>query len=299
MWCAVSAVAFAVSLFTKHDLVSFPLSVGVHLLVTRNWRGFVVFLGAGFVASGALLALSLHLDGPWFFADLLQPRAYSGQNLRAETLHYLLHFFVPLSVGIAVLGRGGAVPGRGFLLILLVFSNLLAVCFSGGDGVAANIFYPALIADLLACVIAICRLQGRGFRVTLVITTLAGALMVPFQLHDDIVARRHLPAATAAAQQAIALLAATPGPAICEDLLLCYEAGKPMDFDPYYVRDQILIGRLPESGVLALLAARHYAVIQMDARQEGRFTPAFLRVLASGYRAVRIGGNYSIFVPRS
>ena len=59
----------------------------------------------------------------------------------------------------------------------------------------------------------------RSFKTALILTTLAGALMVPFQLHNDIEAQLRLPAATQAAQQAIALLKSTNGPAICEDLL--------------------------------------------------------------------------------
>ena len=316
-WPALAAIAFAVSLFTKHDLLALPLSVGVHLLITRNWRTLAVYLATGMVATGLLLVLSFHLDGPDFFTELLQPRAYSLQNLRAETLHYLLHFLVPLVVGVVFLLRDRSTPYRGFLFTLLIFTNLAAVFFSGGDGVGSNIFYPPLIADLLSCVIAICGLERsalktphaqRSFRAALTISTLAGALMVPFQLNNDIAAQLRMPAATKAAQQAIALLEATNGPAICEDLLLCYGAGKPMDYDPYYVKDQILIGRVQESRILAMLTAHHYGAIQMNGvvdaaslahRKSGRFTKAFLRTFLAQYRPILVNRTYSVFVPRT
>ena len=308
LWYGVSAIAFAVSLFTKHDLIGFALSAGLHLLITRNWRGLAVFMAAGVLASGVLLALSLQFDGRYFFADLVQPRAYGWRNLRAETLHYLLHFAVALVIGLVVLWRCRAVPGRGFFIILLVTTNIIAIGFSGGDGVAANIFYPALIADLLACVTALYWLRaGRYFKAALIAVTLSGAVMAPFQIENDIAAQARLPGATAAARQAIALLAAAKGPAICEDLALCYEAGKPMDYDPYYVSDQIRIGRLPESRVLAMLTARHYGAIQMDGAVTGvprvewrnaRFSKAFLRVLAKTYRPVLVTRYDTVFVPR-
>jgi hypothetical protein len=317
IWPALSAIAFAVSLFTKHDLLAFPLSVGVHLLITRNWRTLAIFLATGIVAAGLLLALSFQLDGPYFFAELLQPRAYSLQNLCEETFHYLLHFLVPLLVGVVFLFRDNSTPYRSFLFILLIFTNLAAVYFSGGDGVGSNIFYAPLIADLISCVIAICWLErralkvphvGRSFKIALTISTLAGALMVPFQIHNDIVAQLRMPTATKAAQQAIALLESMNGPAICEDLLLCYEAGKPMDYDPYYVKDQILIGRVQESSILAMLTAHHYAAIQINGtvdtaslahRQGGRFTKPFLRTLLAQYRPILINRTYSVFVPRA
>jgi len=315
-WPTLSAIAFSLSLFTKHDLITFPLSVGVHLLITRNWRTLAVFLGSSIIASGLLLALSFHLDGSYFFTELLQPRAYSFRNLTEETLHYLLHFLVPLLVGVVCLLRDRTTPYRSFLFTLLVFTNLSSIYFSGGDGVGSNIFYPPLIADLLSCVIAICWLERRAlsvphtrrsFKTALIISTLAGALMVPFQLHNDIEAQLRLPAATQAAQQAIALLKSTNGPAICEDLLLCYEAGKPMDYDPYYVNDQIRIGRVQERSILAMLTAHHYAAIQMNGmadtaslahRKDARFTIPFLRTFFAQYRPVLVNRSYSVFVPR-
>jgi hypothetical protein len=298
---AFAAAAFALSLFTKQDLLVFPLSVALHLLMTRNWRGFAVFAGAGVVVAGGLLALSYHLDGVYFLADLFRPRAYALRNLSTETLHYLLHFAVPLVIAVAVLRRAEGLPYRGLLIILLLCSNAVAVCFSGGDGVASNIFYPALIADVLACVCGLCWLEreGRYFAAALVVTTLAVALIVPFQLYADVRAQQLLPAATVQVLQAVALLRDAQGPAICEDLLICYESGKPMDYDPYYVGDQILIGRIREDDVLAMLATQHYAVIQTAGRPEGRFTPAVVRMMLARYRQVMGGADYSVFVPRA
>jgi len=315
LWPAVAAIAFTLSLFTKHDILAFPLSVGLHLLITRNWRALTVFLAAGSLASGVLLALSQNLDGPNFFAELLQPRAYSLQNLGAETFHYFLHFLIPLMVAVVVLWHDRAVPYRSFLFTLLGLTNLTAIYFAGGDGVGSNIFYPPLIADLLSCVIAICWLErstlaapraGSGFRTALIISTLAGVVMVPFQIQNDVAAEARLAATTKAAQQVVVLLKSANGPAVCEDLLLCYEAGKPMDYDPYYVNDQIRIGRIPQSGIIALLTAHHYAAIQLDGgtdkrslkRRRGRFTEPFLSTLLAQYRLVLVTHSYSVFVPR-
>jgi hypothetical protein len=316
VWSALSAAAFAVSFFTKHDLVAFPLSVGVHLLMTRNWPSFVTFCTAGLVAAGLLLALSFHLDGPYFFADLLQPRAYMLENLREQTFHYLLHFLVPLIFAVVFLWRDRATPCRSLLFTLLISTNLAAIYFSGGDGVGSNIFYAPLMADLISFVIAVCWLERkvlkeprawRSFRTALTVSTMVGVLMVPFQLYLDILGELRMPATTKAAQQAIALLGSTHGPAMCEDMLLCYNAGKPIDYDPYYVKDQILIGRLQESSILAMLIAHHYAAIQINGvvdtaslahRKAGRFTKPFLHTFLAQYRPILVHRSYSVFVPR-
>ena len=39
--------------------------------------------------------------------------------------------------------------------------------------------------------------------------------------------------------------------ALCEDLLLCFAAGKPLLVDPYNARQMILTGRLDEASLLA------------------------------------------------
>lgn len=311
-WIMVAAIAFALSLFTKQDLIAFPLSAGVHLMMSRAWRNLAVFCGTGAIAAGLLLAWSLQLDGSYFFAEVLQPRAYDWQNLVYETWHYLLHFLVPMLIGAAVLRADRDFPNRGLLAILLIFSHIIAVFFAGGDGVASNIFYPPLIADLLACVIGICRLErgiagARPFGAALVITTLVAALMVPVQLVADIAAATDLPATTQAARAAITLLRSETGPAICEDLLLCYDAGKPMDYDPYYVKDQIAIGRVSQPGILAALDTHHYTAIQLDAyrsvrrpgRDAGRFTREFLTTLQSRYQTAFVSRRYIVYVPRA
>jgi hypothetical protein len=316
LWPFLSAIAFAVSLFIKHDLIAFPFSICAHLLITRNWRGLAVFLVGGIAAAALLLALSSYLDGPYFLSELTHPRAYSLRNLVNETLHYLLHFSIPLMVGGVLLLRDPATPHRSLFFAMLVFTQIASVYFSGGDGVASNIFYPSLVACLLTCIIAICRLEDcfgtapgaiRSFKIALVMTTLSVAATVAFQIHTDIGAQLRLAAKTQSARQAIASLQSTNGPAICEDLLLCYEAGKPMDFDPYYTQDQIRIGQLKESSILALLKDHRYAAIQIDGMVDAtsvergktlRFSREFLRTLLSQYRPILVTQFYSVFLPR-
>ncbi len=305
IWITLCAIAFALSLFTKHDLIAFPLSIAAHLLITKNWRPLATFLTTGIIAAFLLLAASNHLDGPYFFAALLQPRAYGLQNLISETLHYLLHFSIPLLIALAVIIPGREIPARSLLLILLIFTNLIAIYFSGGDGVASNIFYPPLLADLLACVIAISA-TSRYFQTALALTTLTAVAMSLSQLHVDAGAERRMPAATQAAQRAIAELASTNGPAICEDLLLCYQADKPIDYDPYYVKDQILIHRIQQNSILAAITAQHYAAIQIEgsmaqellaARHGGRFTAPILDAILQNYQPSLADHFYTVLTP--
>lgn len=316
LWSGLSALAFTVGIFVKQDLLAFPLSIGVHLLVTRNWRALSVSVAVGIVATSLLLALTYYLDGPYLFVNLLKPRVYVVRNLAEESGHYLLHFWIPLVLFIALVIRDRNVPFRSFLFCLVGITHAAAIYFSGGDGVGANVFYQPLIAVVITCAIGICSLERvlpqtlwayKAFIVVLVAPVLTGAVFVPFQLQNDLATQRHLSIVTKAAQNTITLLRSANGPAICEDILLCYEADKPLDYDPYFVNDQLLIGRLKESYVLTMLVSHHYAAIEIDgivnttslvATKRRRFTKAFMQTLLAEYRPVLTDGIYSVFEPR-
>jgi hypothetical protein len=315
LWSGLSALAFAVSIFVKVDLIAFPLSVGVHLVVTRNWRALFASVAVGIVATGLLLILTYSLDGPYFFENLLQPRAYIIRNLAEDNGHYLLHFGVPLVLCTILAIRNRNVQFGNFLFSLLIVTYATAIYFSGGDGVDDNIFYQPMITVVITCAVAICSLErlpqtlwpNKTFITALFVPVLSGVVFVPLQLHKDLVTQQHLPTATKAAQNTITLLKSVDGPVICEDILLCYESGKPLDYDPYFVKDQISIGRLKESDVLAMLISHHYAAIEINgivnptqplATKRGRFTKAFMQTLFGEYRPVLTDGIYTVFEPR-
>ena len=308
LWVGLSALAFAASLFIKQDFIALPLSVALHLAVNRRWRALAVWLPAGFVAAILLTGLTFRLDGPWFFANLLQPRAYVLRNLGYNIAQYSVHFAAPLAVCGAFLIRDRGIPCRGLLFLLLLITHAVSIFFSGGDGVAQNIFSPPMIALAVAGAIALCSLsRSRNlalFAAVLAVPVLAGAAFVPFQVQKDLAAQRNLPAVAQAAQRAVTLLRSVNGPAICEDILLCLDAGKPLGFDPYFVKDQLLIGRLKEPDVLALLLSHRYAAIEIDgsvkaASRRRRFTRAFMQTLLTQYRPVLDSGIYSVFEPRA
>jgi hypothetical protein len=230
-------------------------------------------------------------------------------NLVGELLHYLLQFFTPAGIGIAVLWRAKAIAERRFLFVLIIVTSAAAVAFAGGDGVASNVFYPVVIADFLACLTAICWLERNHFwlfRAALFATVIAGVIPAQFRVRSDVPAALRMPAATAAARQAITLLLSTKGPAICEDLLLCYAAGKPMDYDPYYVRDQIFVGHLQEADIAALIRLEHYTAIQVNGKLNGakgvpmlrRFPDGVRQAILDTYRPVLVGPYYLVLVPR-
>ena len=307
-WLALSALAFAVGMFVKQDLFALPLSVGMHLLIKRRWSSLALWACTGLVAAAVLLWLTDIVDGPFFVADLLRPRRYMVENLVGNVLAYLLHFSAPLAVGAVLLRRWGHAD-QPVLIILLVLTQFVSVLLSGGRGVAENIFLPAMLALAVVSGVALGATPARRPRAlvaAMLVPALAGAAFVPSQLAKDLSARRDLPAFTADAHRTIKILRAADGPTMCEDILMCYRADKALDYDPFFVDDQLSIGRLAERDMLALLVSHHYAAIEIDGQvnltppiaRRRRFTASFMQTLSSTYRLIPGGGAYCVFEPR-
>jgi hypothetical protein len=109
------------------------------------------------------------------------------------------------------------------------------------------------------------------------------------------------PAALAAADRVyaadIAYLKSRPGPAICFDLLLCFQAGKPLVYEHFVTGELIATGRLDPAVIAAELAAGKYVVVQSD--QGITFLPPpLLSVLNTRYRIDRESARSVFYVPR-
>ena len=96
-----------------------------------------------------------------------------------------------------------------------------------------------------------------------------------------------------------------PGRVICEDLLVCFEAGKPYVFDAFNVDQLVKTGTLPESQVLQLLASHQFSGIQISfhsnepvtAAPRDRFSANFMRQLLTAYRPVLRTFDSVMFLP--
>ena len=146
-------------------------------------------------------------------------------------------------------------------------------------------------------------------------------LFVPGQLRRDRQLLRALPAQQAEFNSAVNFVKSHPGPGLCESHLLCFEAGKPFEFEPFSVRDQVMAGRIPESDVLDLLKTRHFQIVeialrsdeadlspaelqkslgsdQKDPEKERRFSPNFMTELLQDYQLSLRTKDMVIFCPK-
>ncbi len=319
----LSAFAFCLAGFTKQTLLAFPAAAGLDLLL-RSRKRFAIWLGAMVVFAALFTALTLAVDGRYFFANLLFHRGYSlDAALESATQYYLVSFQAIMLVAIVwTLLRMRSSP---LLAAAFVFANALAFVLAGGDGVDLNIYFNAFAAMVMVCGVAVAEFGGTptraeggrvrghsGMKAAALMTALFLCLSigVPDRLQADKAAAKLLSRGNAEFSVAVAVLKATPGPALCENLLLCYRADKPYSFDTFVASDQLEAGALDYDAVPELLRRRKFGAIELDVlpeeasvsaplvRNRPRFPELWMNALEENYR-LRLRSTYMlIFVPK-
>ena len=327
----VSALLFCLAGFTKHNLIAFPGAVAIDLLF-RAWKAFVTWAGVLLVSTSLLTAVTLLVDGRYFLMHIL------GRGARTYSYHMAwsgYHHYAEMFQSLLVIATAWSLcrfRSRRVFVLALILSCGLAFLLAGGFGVDLNIFFNALAATVIACGIALSDVAAaiREWRSAEVDTN--GALMfalfgitimmfVPGQLRRDREKMRVLQVQEGEFNSAVALVKSRQGPALCESLLLCYEAGKPLEYEPFSVRALVATHILPEGDVLQLLKTRHFQTVQVALRSneeklseedlrasltsdqalpdmERRFTPNFMKELLEDYRLSKRTSEMAIFSPQ-
>lgn len=315
-WLAVSAVVFAVSLFTKHNLLAFPLAVGAHLLLRGAFQRFGVWAGAFAAAAGVLLAITIRVDGPYFWAHLTAPRPYSMLDAAWTSSVYLRAFQIPFAVGAVWSLWNCTNPARNVLAAGLVTAHAIAFAFSGGYGVDTNIFFDCIIAlvmimgvaagdvaELVQARFAQRRSFGNLFLTVALLAPLAGVVPdLPVRIRRDYQDARAIPQVEDRFTQAVAFVAARPGRALCNDLLLCFEAGKPEEFMTWFVASEVGAGKMPEAEAVHLIETYRFNTIELEGSGNsvlppGRFLEGFAHKAVERYRVGLRSGKYAILIP--
>ena len=328
--CA-SAILFCLAGFTKHTLIAFPAAVAIDLLL-RSRKGLITWAGVLLVCVGFFTAITLLVDGPYFPHHLMGgggKRAYSSWMAWSGYHHYVAIFQSLLVMATAWSIRG--FRSRRVLALAFVFSHVLAFWMAGGFGVDLNIFFNALATAIIACGMALSdTVTAEKWRPAALHSTaplmfaiffVSIMIFVPGQLRRDRERLRVLPVRQIEFQSATEFVKSRSGPALCESLLLCYDAGKPFEYEPFSVQDLVKTGRLRESDVLQLLKTHHFPTVQIALRTdeeklkdsdlraslssdqtapdtERRFTPNFMKELLEDYQLSKRTSEMAIFCPK-
>lgn len=329
----ISAFLFCLAGFTKQNLIVFPAAVTIDLLF-RSLRAFATWASAMVVSAGLLTAMTFLVDGRYFFNHLMSGggRAYSFWIAWSNYHHY-----VEIFQGLLVIGTAWsiyALSSRSRILFVSAFvlSYVLAFLLAGGSGVDLNIFFNASAATAIAAGLALSDFSfgPMGSRSAFLNSTAALmcavflvsiVIFVPGQLRRNREQLRLLPARVSEFDSAVELLKTRPGPALCESHLLCYEAGKPFEYEPFSVQQQLKAGLLHEEDILELLRTHHFQTVEVALRadeqslsegdlrislssdqkepeKQRRFSPKFMNELLADYALSLRTPEMAVFCPR-
>lgn len=328
----ISALFFCLGGFTKHNLIALPAAVAIDLLF-RSWKAFATWAGAMVVTAGLLTAATMLVDGRYFFLHLLGNgggRTYSVMMAWSQFHHYVEKFQTLLVIATAWSIR--SFRSRPLFVAAFVLTHVLAFLLGGGYGVDLNIFFNGFAITVIICGLALSDVSSALVALRPGWLNPAAAMMfglffisimifVPGQLKRDRAQMRALPAREKELQSAVDFLKAHPGPAVCESHLLCYEAGKPFEFEPFSVRDQMMTGKIHEADVLQLLRTHHFQIVEVALRSDEedlsdtelrtslgnnqkdpdkmrRFSPNFMNELLSDYQLSERTSDMALFSAR-
>ena len=314
VWLVISAAVFTASVFTKHNLLAFPAAVGLHLLWERKWRNLAIWGAAGVAGTVAMLLWTRAVDGPFFLANLLLPRT------RTAWLIHLTDYavFFPTAIVLAfVWALHQRKNSPRFVLALAFFTtNFIAAAFAGGYGVDRNIFFDpmftlAMIGSLvffefapgLSAALAGGMWTALPLAALLLAPSLGILLELPFRLRLESLEFHSVARRSADLDFTVNLLRQRSGPALCEDMLVCFEAGKPLLYDPFSVNNRIKLGRLNQDSVVKLIEDRNFETVQLtgsDLSPEERdhFSAKFMESLIRCYRVEARLSSLLVLVPK-
>jgi hypothetical protein len=258
------------------------------------------------------IGLNLLIGGPFFISNLLTSRTF----LLVKSRNLFLLFYSPLGLPLAVSAFWSIwqFHNRQARVISFYFfsSLLIGVALGGGAGVNNNTFFDNCFAMSIimgACLDLLWRAPipilgtGRPWRflvpVLLYSTVAMMFVMEAIKTPDALSGLRELERQYEAE---VSFLVARPGPAICESMLRCYDAGKPFILDPFNSTSLVRSGKLSSDEIVKEIDEKKYGAIEtrnpVTMRLNGSFPEDVLDAIARNYLEAVKAPDCHIYVPR-
>ncbi|WP_439815954.1 hypothetical protein [Zavarzinia sp. CC-PAN008] len=301
-------LCFLAAAFTKQIAIAASLAGFTALLLVFPRRALVA-LALTVVAGLAVLGLLQVLTDGGF---LVHGLGYNLNRMRPSQLGWLFMpplvapaFALLVALSLRDLLRAGGLVARAraepaafmrLVLALYFAAGLLCGLFVLKVGAEWNYFFDWLAAGAALVGLAIVGLAERRARVhggrADAVAALGLAVVLLWQA--SIALRFHRPwadpAGTATDHALLALVQATPGPILSDDMVLLLRAGRTVPFEPAMIRELTHAGIVPAEDVLALPRRRAFSLVLVRSSSPDLFSPEFRAELAAHYRkAERIG----------
>ena len=309
----LSVLFLCTSILVKHNLLALPITI-IFWLFIYNRRGFYTYFAAGSILTSAFLALLYKIYGNVFFIDLLRaPRLYSLQIMVNSTQQYLTPMLVMIAAGIIlmILSRSDR-----YVQLILAYTSLgiiFGTLFSGGIGVTYNVFFDVVMGLSVICGFTVNRLDkisssDEVFRdktsknsltrsVVMFILSLSILIATPISSARTAKFFHQVDAWKQASLENIEFIRAQQGLAMCEDLALCYWAGKSFEVDVFNVGQKLLTGTIVKTQLTDLFKKHYFSVIHIEEKTP-KLPKAVLEEIFSNYDIHHQTGIDVFLVPK-
>jgi hypothetical protein len=301
---ALAATLLVAAVFIKHNLFA-PIATAAWLLIVDRRSGWRL-IGCTAALAAAAAGVSLLLFGRGFATGIMMPRLFTGGKLQSMAAVWLPRWTVFLIAGGALARRLRGDERALFAILYAAVATAGGIVLLGGAGVYWNAMIEAQWALCLTAAVVLDRLKAARAAVRRTVTAayalapaVSLALLVTVQWLSPrfwLDPRWH-EAATAARE--IEFLRQHAGAALCEDLTLCFFAGKTAEAD-YFALSQLVI-RDPARArpVARRIEDRAYSVVLLDLPPGGRDVGAEVtRALGAAYRTDHVSQWGMFLVPR-
>ncbi|MBI3491103.1 MAG: hypothetical protein HY047_04850 [Acidobacteria bacterium] len=286
----------------------------------RCTRIEAAFASALFVATTLALSHYVGIDDPQFLGQAVatagvlwvipESRSWRRLWLAAAFMSagiFIKHNLVALPLAaVAWLWLRDRAAGRrlihvAFCMWYAGLASLLGVLFLGGDGVDWNVMFESNFAWCLTAALALNRLPARSriaWAVAFALLPAVAATLAIGRARLDPepslgVHSGHVPGF----EEEVAFIARAQGPVLCEDLALCFWAGRSVDVDLVNLRQEVKHGSRAGDDLARLLDRHAYASIQLSAVDALPGKP-LREALARSYVLLQQSPAGLLFVPR-
>ncbi|MCI0442448.1 hypothetical protein L0244_22030 [bacterium] len=262
LWPA--ALLITASLFTKHNLIAVPAAISIDLLFRSKWD-FLKWLLFISIFIAAFTILTFVFAGSGFIDQVIVGRYISIQKMFVQTRQFGTFALIPLLASILWCSRSWKNREERILVLWLLFSIVVGIITASGFGTAMNMFFEAFLCLAVILGISISNMNPlpQALLPLILFLPIEAAAISEIQtaLNKNLQSRF-------AKQQAdflsdVQFLKDQSGRVVCGNPLLCFDAGKPLEFEPFNVSQRIISGKMKENDAVQFFENGHFQVVQI------------------------------------